>query len=177
MKRLLWLVRQAGRKLAWPGLAGLAALLLAAAIHVYSSFYLQKELNALSVELAEKPQILPTANLSPELELAQFQTYFPQKSALSQQLLDLHKLADSAEIAIDKITYQQKKVAGLGLVRYELHFSVVSDYVGIRQFLAQLMQRFPNMALETLEFKRFDRQAEIPAADVVMSMYFREAAI
>jgi len=174
MKRLSWHFRQFAQALGLSGLFGLLMILLAATVYFGLVRNAQTKLIDAQRQFdlsASQPALHDYHH--PDTALEYYQT-FPQLKLLTQQLRALHQLADRHELSMGRVDYKLNKINGAHIVRYELRYSVVTDYRSLRHYIADVLKSMPNLALESIELHRFDEKAEIPQADLVLGLYFKD---
>ncbi|WP_027715751.1 type 4a pilus biogenesis protein PilO [Desulfuromonas sp. TF] len=83
-------------------------------------------------------------------DLGQFRTAIPPRTEFTALIGEIFSLAGKAGLSIDRIGYDPKEVAGQGLLRYTLDFSVSGDYGQIKRFVYSLEQSDRLIAIEEL---------------------------
>lgn len=178
MKRLQWHLQQAVSALGTPGLIGVALLILAAMVQlsVVQSHRIQlTELKSSLVALHSQPQSADRfQGNDQQAKLSQFYAFFPLRSALSEQLRELHAVANSQQLDMGQVDYKLSPVSGTPLMRYQLSYTMLADYPSLRRYIAEILLKLPNAALENIELKRFSQEAEVPEAQMNIALYFRQ---
>ncbi len=155
--RLLW--RRALVLLAWPGILGVALLLIAAGVYLY-------QIQAQTTRLAELKQSSIALKLrieqvaksgipetSDQDELNKFYGFFSGTS-LSDWLKKLYAAAAAQHLVLEQGEYRISPSKNGKLVRYQITFPVKGNYLQIRQFVTQALTDVPIAALEEINFKR-----------------------
>lgn len=75
-----------------------------------------------------------------EADLEKFRASIPVRSEFTALIGEIFSLAEEAGLTIDRIGYDPKEMAGQGLLRYGLAFSVRGDYGQIKTFIYSLEQ-------------------------------------
>lgn len=151
--------RRALAALAWPGILGVALLLLAAAIYLYQVQPKTAQLAGLKqdsaslklrIEQAAKSGIPETSD---QEELNKFYAFFSD-TALSDWLKKLYTAAADQKLVLEQGEYRITPSKNGKLVRYQITLPVKGSYLQIRQFIAQALTDVPVAALEDMTFKR-----------------------
>jgi len=155
--RLVW--RRAFAALAWPGILGLALLVIAAAVYLYQVQPKTAQLAGLKqdsaslklrIEQAAKSGIPETSD---QEELNKFYGFFSD-TALSDWLEKLYAAAAKQKLVLEQGEYRITPSKNGNLVRYQITLPVKGSYLQIRQFVAQALTDVPVAALEDISFKR-----------------------
>lgn len=153
----LW--RRAVTLLAWPGLLGLALLLLAAGIFLYqvqpkTARLTQLKQDSASLKLRiEKIAKSGIPETSDQDELNKFYGYFSGTS-LSEWLNKLYAAAAAQQLVLEQGEYRISPSKNGKLARYQITFPIKGNYLQIRQFVAQALTDVPIAALDEISFKR-----------------------
>ena len=154
---VIW--RRAMNLLAWPGLLGLALLLLAVGIFLYqvqpkTTRLEQLKQNSVSLKLridqVAKSGIPETSDQD---ELNKFYGFFTGTS-LSEWLNKLYAAAAAQQLVLEQGEYRIIPSKNGKLARYQITLPVKGNYLQIRQFIAQALTDVPVAALEEISFKR-----------------------
>jgi Tfp pilus assembly protein PilO len=151
--------RRIDAALAWPGLLGLALLLLALGVYFAQVQPQTARLAALKQDSASLKTRIDQAAKSgiPESgnqdELGKFYGYFSD-AALSDWLNKLYAAAAAHKLLLEQGEYRITPSKNGKLARYQITLPVKGSYVQIRQFVAQALNDVPVAALEDISFKR-----------------------
>lgn len=180
MKRLQWHMQQAIHALGLPGLAGAGLLIIGLMVQLVIVQPHRSEVAQLQSSLLAQHKLAqqsPTDGAqAPQAQLDKFYALFPPRSTLSEQLRLLHEVADEQQVDMGQVDYKLSKVSGTPLMRYQISYTVLTDYPALRQYLAQVLLKLPNAALEAVELKRFNEEAEVPETTLNIALYFRQGA-
>lgn len=155
--RVIW--RRAMASLAWPGILGLALLLLTAGVYWYqvqpkTTRLAQLKQNSISLKLridqVAKSGIPETSD---QEELNKFYGFFVGTS-LSDWLKKLYAAAAAQQLVLEQGEYRITPSKNGKLARYQITLPVKGNYLQIRQFVAQALNEVPIAALEEINFKR-----------------------
>lgn len=154
---VIW--RRAMNLLAWPGLLGLALLLLAVGVFLYqvqpkTTRLEQLKQNSVSLKLridqVAKSGIPETSDQD---ELNKFYGFFTGTS-LSEWLNKLYAAAAAQQLVLEQGEYRVIPSKNGKLARYQITLPVKGNYLQIRKFVAQALTDVPIAALEEISFKR-----------------------
>lgn len=154
---VIW--RRAMTLLAWPGLLGLALLLLAVGVFLYqvqpkTTRLEQLKQNSVSLKLridqVAKSGIPETSDQD---ELNKFYGFFTGTS-LSEWLNKLYAAAAAQQLVLEQGEYRVIPSKNGKLARYQITLPVKGNYLQIRKFVAQALTDVPIAALEEISFKR-----------------------
>jgi len=175
MKRITWELQQILNALGLMGLAGLAALVLAAFFYFAAIKPAKLEINNIRHEMSMLGNHAAIVRQhAPEEDLALFYNFFPKRDALSEQLRTIHRLAAEKKLSIPSVQYKLAKIQGTPLVSYQISFSVNSDYISLRRYIAAVLQALPNAAVEAVELQREDAEAEMLDEKIGLVLFFQD---
>ena len=153
------IARRAFHHLGWPGVLGVALVLLSAVVTlsvVQAKTTRLAELKRDSaslktrIEQAAKSGIPQTGR---QEELAKFYDFFAD-NRLTEWLNKLYAAAAAQELVLEQGEYRITPDKSGKLARYQITLPVKGTYVQIRQFVAQALADVPVAALEDINFKR-----------------------
>lgn len=180
MNKLRWQFSIAKHKVGWFGLIGLVEL-----IFVVVYFFTvalpnqqlladaQQALVAAKSEQTTGPVKAITDGLNAIEQLQIFTDNFPATESVNKTWEQLAKLADKAGLTINHARYESLPEEYAGLLRYKLYMPVKATYPQIRDFLAEVVQSKPNVALEQLSFRREFVDASLLEANIDLVLYSR----
>lgn len=103
----------------------------------------------------------------------------PPSTQLPRTLKQMAQLAIAQQLALNVGDYQWQAVASnaspVGLRAVEMRFVVHAPYVAIKRWVATVLNRFPLLALSSIEFKRNEITDPQLEATVVFTTYFKQA--
>ncbi len=175
MKRFTWYLRQIAQSLGSWGLLGISLLVLGFILQVIVIQPVKIEVAQLQsqlVNIKKYPQKIKS--FEPSQQLALIYDFFPQSSILSEQLKTLHQITDAKELYLGKVDYKLSKVSGTPLERYDISYEITTEYPILRQYIADLLLKLPNAALDSIELQRVKDEGEVPEAKLNIVLYYRE---
>lgn len=169
LKRLL-------QGLGGPGLAGLLALLLAAAPGLLAQRWdtqaarLQAEVDGLRQQLrAQRAGSTSVAPATPQ----QWQQALPAGALRQQRLADLLELGLRQGLASARTEHRLSVDAGSGLERLRVSMPLSGGYAQLRGFIAAALLQDPALSLDSLKLRRASPLATELEADLVWSLHGR----
>ena len=178
MKRALWHLRRMIGEMGTAGLLGLGLIAAAIAVQTGPVQWTRQEIRELQATISHARTIPAESNSQAgyEEQLAQFHDFFPSYQTLPQQLQILHEVTGKQELLMGKVDYKLSAVNGTSLKRYEVAYTLVTDYPSLRVYLATLLRTLPNAALEDLELQRIDDESSLLQAKLNLVIYLRDDA-
>lgn len=190
--QLLWLARRLSSVVGWWALALLVVCLLAGvnlarktAEYQQQALYLTTELRQLSrqsVTGATVPaaQTMPTAQMDTQqreaAELAAMLAHMPALTELSSRMLQIAALAHKHHIPLNVGDYQWQPVTtyqASHVQQFDMRFMIQTDYQTCRRFIAEVLQRYPTMALSGLELRKNETVQPTIEATLTFSVLMR----
>jgi hypothetical protein len=144
-------VNRAVSSLGMPGLAGIAALLLAVVAVLLGQRWdaqaaaLQAEVQALRAKARPAPAAVPVS-------LQQWQAALPAPAARQQRLADLLELAIRLELNAQRT--EHRLASSEGLERLRISMPLTGSYAQIRRFIAAALAHDPALSLDGLKLRR-----------------------
>lgn len=176
MKRFFWELRQVANALGVTGLAGLVTLALSIFLYSASVVPAKRDIENIRHSLSELGSHTVAAyRQRPDEDLAMFYAFFPKREVLHAQLRTIHRLATEKNISISNVEYKLSKLQGTPLVRYQISFSVNSDYISLRHYIAAVLQTLPNAAVEEIELQREDVETRTLDEKIGLVLFFQSA--
>lgn len=105
-------------------------------------------------------------------DLGAFRAAIPSRTEFTTLIGEIFSLAEQAGLAIDRIGYDPEEVAGRGLLRYGLQFSVTGEYGEIKKFVYSLEQSERLVAIEGLTLSGGGPERGQVALRMRLSTYF-----
>jgi hypothetical protein len=158
MTRAQWALRLSLRRLGWLRVAALAAILLAAGLLAHARFVIQPQLSAWQ---ARRPA-----------SVERVQTAAPAFPPLSQTAILpgwLQQHAAGSGLTLSQTQYDLETVGKHS--RYRAILPLQGSYPALRRFLAEALNRYPNLALESLQIRRDKTTDEILGMRLVLVFY------
>ncbi|MCC6532009.1 MAG: type 4a pilus biogenesis protein PilO [Burkholderiales bacterium] len=142
------------------GVCGLALLVFAAALLALSVQALDEDVRMLSTR-AERLQASASANApraaqsnDPAVEVDALLGALPALETAPELVAQLHAHARSHGLVLEAGEYHVVSDADARLVRYQVRLPLKGSYVQIREFVAAVMSKIPNMMLDELSLRR-----------------------
>lgn len=156
---LRWQMARWGRRLGWPGAAGVAlavyAVVLFGAALLPSEIELaakQQQLAALQAE-AVRQAAEPDAP-SDEARLAAFYQSFPAPDSAPVWLEKLYAAAGKEALVLDSADYKLTPDKSGRLLRYAINLPVRGSYVQVRRFVHAALEENPALSVSDIHLKR-----------------------
>lgn len=180
MNRLRWHFAIFKQHLGWAGLLGLVALLYG--VFNYFTIVVPSQ-NALIVTQqalfnAKSEQFFNTSQVvvikqGPMEKLQNFEDNFPSAASINHTWGQLSKLLEKSGLIVERSFYESSSDKHAGLLRYHFNVPIKAAYPQIRNFLAEVMQTIPNVALENFSLKRESVDSPILDANISLVIYVR----
>ncbi len=155
-----WVARRMARRLGMAGGAGVLLAGFAGVVLVAGVAPLQREVDALRLQLARKPAEaahalpVPTPEQTLSADLDIFRARFPAVEAISDQLDVLFGMAEKQGLAVDKGQYALVEKAGGALRRFEVTLPVSGSYPQVRALALEILAGLPATALSDIAIER-----------------------
>ena len=168
--RLLLLLK----KLGGPGLAGLAALLLAAVALVLGQRW-DAQATALQAEaraLRAKARPAAAATAVP-VSVQQWQATLPASTQRQQRLADLLEL--SIRLDLNGARTEHRLATSEGLERLRVTMPVTGSYAQVRRFIGAALEHDPALSLDSIKLRRLSPMSAEVDAELQWSLHGRAA--
>lgn len=162
---------KAWRVLGGPGLAGLAALLLAAVCGVLGQRLDDQTLALQRENQALRRQLPPPSAASAPLSSAQWQAQLPAARERQQRLADLIEMATRAGLANARTEHRLATSDGIERLRVSMPLS--GSYAQLRRFIGAALAHDPALSLDALKIRRANPQAIEVEAELQWSLFGR----
>lgn len=170
MKAALQRLHQA---LGLPGLAGVAALLLAAAALLLAQRW-DARATALQAEArAWRAQARPAAAAAVPVSAQQWQATLPGAAERQQRLADLLELGIRLELS--GVRTEHRLATSEGLERLRVTMPVSGSYAQLRRFIAAALAHDPALSLDAVKLRRASPLAAEVEAELQWSLHGRAA--
>ncbi|MEO6278461.1 hypothetical protein [Roseateles sp.] len=160
------------KKLGGPGLAGLAALLLAAVALVLGQRWdtqataLQAEARALRAKA--RPAVAATAV---PVSVQQWQATLPASAQRQQRLADLLEL--SIRLDLNGARTEHRLASSEGLERLRVTMPVTGSYGQVRRFIGAALEHDPALSLDSIKLRRLSPMSTEVDAELQWSLHGR----
>lgn len=180
---MLWELRQSPRRLGRAGFAGIALLLLAAAValaRLPSAHSRLGDLQQTSTTLHQRLQraagSFDDKARTPEEQLANFYAAFPARGMAPDLLGRLYDTAARHGVTLTQGEYRAKREAGSALVRYQISLPVNGHYLKVRDFLGDALRHNPFLALDNVTVQRARINDPVVEARIALTLYLVEGS-
>ena len=165
------------RQLGWQGWMGLVLilgsllyLLIAAIPNTHQFQQLQMEMTVLKAN--------PTLNIVNRSNNAQFdivQKFYdllPAQKDANSKITAILNVATNTGLVIDKVEYDQPLSAS-SLIQYQIKLPLKGSYIQIRQFINQVLNTLPSIALNDISLRREDITTDQLEARIQFTLYLQ----
>jgi hypothetical protein len=164
------MLRNAIQALGWPGLLGLAALLISVVLVVLGQRWdadatrLQAQAQALR-QRAPAPQAAASAPLTPQ----QWQASLPAATQRQQRLADLLELGLRLDLVSARTEHRLS--SSEGIERLRISMPVTGSYAQLRRFVEAALAHDPALSLDALKIRRASPLATEVEAELQWSLF------
>ncbi len=173
----LGFVKRAADGLGTLGIAALAFLAAAAALHSYGVKPLQQRSEALQLRIAHQAEQDRASDArfardaAPAAKLATFYRFFETGEKPTDWLARLDSIARASGVQLSAADYKLQKTDSR-LVRYEILLPLTGSYARIRQFLEKALQQIPVLSLDEVTFRRRSAAESTVQAQARVTLHF-----
>ena len=161
MIALSWHLRRRVRALRWQGVAGVGLIAAAAAVYFTGIGPGQVQLSQLQQEALSVRDFARKAGgaadgppPTQEAWLERFYRLLPVRASALDWLRIIFSTARDQSLTLEQGDYKMRVDKNGRLVAYEISLPVRGTYVGIRRFIAAVLEQIPAVALDELVVKR-----------------------
>jgi hypothetical protein len=172
MMRIHWFVSRVLERLGLAGYIAIGSVLALLLVYFFSWQPTQQALQ--SVEDANNAQHMPVNNQNPEEALSQFVASFPNHNNRVQSIQTIIDTAEKMGLGLDNIAYKTTQTQDDLLSHYHVDFNLIGDYVDVRQYLAAVMAKMPNVSLDTLVMDRQNIEQDFIRTRVRLTLHFSQ---
>jgi Tfp pilus assembly protein PilO len=175
--RTVQLVRYKLRQLGWQGLMGVL-LILGSLIYLFivaipktqQLQQLQMEVTALK---ANPKQNVKNGSNNTQLDVVQkFYALLPSQKEANSKITDILNVATKTGLVVDKVEYDQPLSAS-PLIKYQIKLPLKGSYTQIRQFINQVLNTLPSIALNDISLRREDITTDLVEARIQFTLYLQ----
>jgi Tfp pilus assembly protein PilO len=181
---IYWLLGRLSKSIGIFGLFGVALIVACVLLFFTHVLPVRTQLNEAKYALAHAQASLanavqeqvptpPVAENSKTQEVAEFYQIFPAGVTLPKQIELIEKMALKEKLTLNHGDYKLTKTKKGQLMRYEITFPMVGNYTQIRQFVADILQKMPALALSDLQIKRENVASPIVQARLVFTLFLQ----
>jgi Tfp pilus assembly protein PilO len=183
LQNLMWRAKQCPRYLGRTGLAGLALLVLAlgwAGNRLPDGYARLSDLQRNTASLHERLQRVAgsfdNAALTPQEQLTNFYSAFPDRRTVSDHLEGLYRTAAVHGVTLSQGEYRAKRESEGMLVRYQIALPVSGHYLSVRKFLNESLKLNPFLALDNVSVQRNKINDTTVEARLQLTLYLIEGS-
>jgi Tfp pilus assembly protein PilO len=156
---LTWSLKRWLVGLRWPGMVGLALVVVAGAFYVFAVQPARGRLQTLALERAELATRLGSrgaqaARPTERSQLSNFYAFFPLTQAVPELLGEIARAAQRNGLSLDKGEYRLGQDKEFRLAQYQVTFPVRGTYAQVRGFVNAVLDAVPAAALDEITLKR-----------------------
>ena len=173
VRQLLW------QTLGWKGLAGLlliigsvSYLIIVAAPKAQQLQQLQMKVDA--VKANPKQNISNRTNNDTSDITRIFYDVLPTQTEASSKISEILRVATDNGLVINKVEYEQP-LSVSPLIQYQIKLPLTGNYMQIRQFINQVLNTLPSIALNDISLKREDIATDLVDAQIKFTLYLQKA--
>jgi Tfp pilus assembly protein PilO len=174
VQRIQYLLRQSG----WQALVGLALVIaslsywqIIVAPQAQQFQRLQKKLAA--IEAMPKHG---ESNQSQQDQLSSTKVFYdalPIQTEANNKISTILRVATDNGLVVNKVEYDQS-LSALRIVQYQIKLPITGSYLQIRQFINQVLNSLPCIALSDIRLKRDDIGTDIVDAQIQFTLYLQK---
>ena len=183
-----WLLGRFAKALGVWGLLGIVIILASSILYFVNFLPTSKQLLEAQNELQNKledtqkngrvnSQVETPVQLAPAQtsvqEIAEFYKQFPAGASLPKWLRLIDTTALKRHLVLNRGDYKLTQSKQGQLQRYEIVLPVSGSYVQIRQFIADVLQQLPALALSDLQMKRDNVMSPVVEARLVFVLFLQ----
>ena len=170
-RQLFW------QALGWKGLAGLVLIIVSFIYLIIAAVPKAQQLQVLQTELAAV-KANPKKNISNQNEQSDiakiFYDVFPTKTEASIKISAILRVATDNGLVINNVEYEQP-LSAYSLIQYQIKLPLTGSYMQIRQFINQVLNTLPSIALNDISLKREDIATDLVDAQIQFTLYLQKA--
>lgn len=173
VRQLFW------QTLGWKGLAGLlliigsvSYLIIVAAPKAQQLQQLQMKVDA--VKANPKQNVSNRTNNAPSDITRIFYDVLPTQTEASSKISEILRVATDNGLVINKVEYEQP-LSVSPLIQYQIKLPLTGNYMQIRQFINQVLNTLPSIALNDISLKREDIATDLVDAQIKFTLYLQKA--
>lgn len=161
------------KALGWPGIAGMAALVLAVVAIVLAQRW-DAQAAALQAEAqALRAKARPAVATAVPVSVQQWQAALPAASERQQRLADLLEL--SIRLELNGARTEHRLSTTEGLERLRVTMPVTGSYAQVRRFIASALAHDPALSLDAVKLRRASPMAAEVEAELQWSLHGKAA--
>jgi len=175
-----WLFGRAVRALGLWGLIGVGIVLGSIIFYIVKIDTLEQEIKSAQFELSNTkknatnvalPQVLPSQTTTQDVN--EFYKRFPAGASLPKWLSMMDEVAIKQHLILNRGDYKFSQTKEGQLLRYEIVIPVMGKYTQVHQFVAEVLQALPALALSDLQIKRENSLSPTVEARLVFALFLK----
>jgi Tfp pilus assembly protein PilO len=180
LNHFYWLCGRFAKTIGVWGLLGIAITVASILFYMSKVVKVEQQLNSMQYELdhTEKnvAQIVPAQQIpaqSSMQEISKFYKIFPAGDSLPKWLSLIQETALKQHLTLNRGDYKLTQTKQGQLASYEIVLPVDGKYTQIRQFIADILQKLPALALSDLQIKRENSLSPTVEARLVFVLFLQ----
>ena len=172
LRQLFW------RKLGWQGILGIFLILLGLSYQLFISIPKSQNLELLQAELITlkaKPKLKTIERSQNEQSdvTKLFYDVLPIQTEANQKISEMLSVATDNGLVVSKVEYEQPLTVS-PLIQYQIKLPLTGNYLQIRQFINQVLNTLPSIALTDISLKREDIASDMIDAQIQFTLYLQK---
>lgn len=169
--KVSWYARRYADRLGLLGVIGVAVLIVSLIYCTAVILPLKKEVYDVRGNMARMSDKSPALSIKQMNKLGEFYNFFPKTDAMTDSLNKIYRIAGMQHLGLEQGDYRLVKDPNSKLTRYEINLPVRGGYLQIRQFLAKALNEMPNLALDSVNFKRQKSHDAAIESQIKLTLY------
>lgn len=175
-----WLLGRTARTLGLWGLLGIGIVVGCIMFYVLTIDELQQDIKTAQSEFDHtkkntneivRPQALPVQTSTQEMN--EFYKRFPAGSSLPKWLHLIDQIAVNKHLVLNRGDYKFSQTKQGQLLRYEIVLPLIGKYTQVHQFVVEVLQEIPALALSDLQIKRENALSPTVEARLVFVLFLK----
>ncbi|MDI1298714.1 type 4a pilus biogenesis protein PilO [Methylotenera sp.] len=173
LRQLFW------QRLGWQGLVGLALIIGSLSYLIIFAQPKAQQLQQLQMKMtavnASPKQNISNRNSNDASDIARiFYDVLPTQTEANSKISEILRVATDNGLVINKVEYEQPLSAS-PLIQYQIKLPLTGSYMQIRQFINQVLNTLPSIALNDISLKREDIVTDLVDAQIQFTLYLQKA--
>jgi Tfp pilus assembly protein PilO len=171
LRQFIW------QKLGWQGLTGLlliigslSYLVIVAAPKAQQLQQLQLKISAIKAN--SKLNVSNRNNESPDITNF-FYDVLPTQTEANSKISEILRVATDSGLVINKVEYEHP-LSVSPLIQYQIKLPITGSYMQIRQFINQVLNILPSIALNDISLKRENIATDLVNAQIQFTLYLQK---
>jgi Tfp pilus assembly protein PilO len=173
LRQLFW------QRLGWQGCVGLTLIIGSLSYLIIFAAPKAQQLKQLQMKVTAakanpKQNISNRNNYEPSDIARIFYDVLPTQTEASSKFSAILRVATDNGLVINKVEYEQPLSAS-PLIQYQIKLPLTGSYMQIRQFINQVLNTLPSIALIDISLKREDTVTDLVDAQIQFTLYLQKA--